>query len=132
MTSVMVRAKSRRDILTAAECASPLAARVYDLRHACVSMWLNGGIPPAQVAEWAGQSVAIPLKIYAKCLDGQDAIAERRIEEALGDVPALAAVGLEGVHIHDLRHTGNQFTANAGANLGNSWHGWATIVLAPR
>jgi len=31
-------------------------------------------------------------------------------------VPALAAVGLEGVHIHDLHHTGNQFTANAGAN----------------
>ena len=31
-------------------------------------------------------------------------------------VPAVAAVGLEGVHIHDLRHTGNQFTANAGAN----------------
>jgi integrase len=31
-------------------------------------------------------------------------------------VPALVAVGLEGVHIHDLRHTGNQFTADAGAN----------------
>jgi integrase len=31
-------------------------------------------------------------------------------------VPALAVVGLECVHIHDLRHTGNQFTANAGAN----------------
>jgi integrase len=30
--------------------------------------------------------------------------------------PALSAVGLEGTHIHDLRHTGNQFTANAGAN----------------
>ena len=30
--------------------------------------------------------------------------------------PALAAVGLEGIHIHDLRHTGNQFTADAGAN----------------
>ena len=60
-------------------------ARVYDLRHACVSTWLNGGIPPAQVAEWAGHSVAILLKIYAKCLDGQDAIAKRRIEEALGD-----------------------------------------------
>lgn len=25
-------------------------------------------------------------------------------------------VGLEGVHVHDLRHTGNQLTANAGAN----------------
>ena len=68
-----------------AEAASPLAGRVYDLRHACVSTWLNGGIPPAQVAEWAGHSVAVLLKIYVKCLDGQDAIAKRRIEEALGD-----------------------------------------------
>jgi hypothetical protein len=73
------------DTLSAAEAASPLAGRVYDLRHACVSTWLNGGIPPAQVAEWAGHSVAILLKTYAKCLDGQDAIAKRRIEEALGD-----------------------------------------------
>ena len=32
-------------------------------------------------------------------------------------LPALTAVGLEGVHLHDLRHTGNQLTANAGANL---------------
>jgi hypothetical protein len=34
-----------------------------------------------QVAEWAGHSVAILLKIYAKCLDVQDAISKRRIEE---------------------------------------------------
>jgi integrase len=32
-------------------------------------------------------------------------------------VPALAAAGLTGVHFHDLRHTGNTLTANAGANL---------------
>lgn len=31
-------------------------------------------------------------------------------------LPALAAVGLDGVHFHDLRHTGNQMTADAGAN----------------
>lgn len=31
--------------------------------------------------------------------------------------PALAAVGLPGVHFHDLRHTGNQFSAGAGASL---------------
>ena len=31
-------------------------------------------------------------------------------------LPALAAVGLEGVHLHDLRHTGNQLTASASAN----------------
>jgi integrase len=31
-------------------------------------------------------------------------------------LPALAVVGLKSVHLHDLRHTGNQLTANAGAN----------------
>ena len=69
--------------LTPAEYASQLARRVYDLRHACVSTWLNGGVPPAQVAEWAGHSVAVLLKVYAKCIDGQDQIAKRRIEDAL-------------------------------------------------
>jgi hypothetical protein len=29
--------------------------------------------------------VAILFKIYAKCLDGQDTLAQRRIEDALGD-----------------------------------------------
>jgi hypothetical protein len=67
------------------EYASPLAKRVCDLRHACVSTWLNGGVPPAQVAEWAGHSVAVLLKVYAKCIDGQDQIAKQRIEAALRD-----------------------------------------------
>ena len=77
--------KTRRSALTPGDYASPLARRVYDLRHACVSTWLNGGVPPAQVAEWAGHSVAILLKVYAKCIEGQDHLAKRRIEEALAD-----------------------------------------------
>ena len=32
-------------------------------------------------------------------------------------LPALAATGLPGFHFHDLRHAGNLFIANAGANL---------------
>jgi hypothetical protein len=48
--------------------ASPLAAVPYDLRHAALSTWLNAGIPPAEVAAWAGHSVDVLLKIYAKCL----------------------------------------------------------------
>ena len=32
-------------------------------------------------------------------------------------MPALIAIGLPGVHVHDLRHTGNQFSSDAGANL---------------
>ena len=31
-------------------------------------------------------------------------------------LPALDTAGLPGVHFHDLRHTGNQLIANAGAN----------------
>ena len=32
-------------------------------------------------------------------------------------MPALTAVGSSGVHLHDLRHSGNQLSADAGANL---------------
>jgi len=32
-------------------------------------------------------------------------------------LPALQAAGLPAIHFHDLRHTGNALTANAGANL---------------
>ena len=76
--------KARRMALTAAEQASPLARRPYDLRHACLSTWLNGGVYPTQVAEWAGHGVDVLLRIYAKCVVGQDELAKRRISEALG------------------------------------------------
>ena len=66
-----------------AEEASPLARRPYDLRHACLSTWLNGGVYPTQVAEWAGHGVDVLLRIYAKCIVGQDELAKRRISEAL-------------------------------------------------
>jgi hypothetical protein len=36
------------------------------------------------VAEWAGHSVEVLLRIYAKCLDGGDALVRRRVEAALG------------------------------------------------
>jgi integrase len=75
--------KARQMALTAAEQASPLARRPYDLRHACLSTWLNGGVYPTQVAEWAGHGVDVLLRIYAKCVAGQDELAKRRISEAL-------------------------------------------------
>jgi integrase len=75
--------EARRRALTAEQFASPLARRPYDLRHAAVSTWLNGGVPPAQVAEWAGHSVAVLLRVYAKCVDGAETYALERIAEAL-------------------------------------------------
>jgi integrase len=61
-----------------------LGKRPYDLRHACVSSWLGGGVPSPQIAEWAGHSVEVLHKIYAKVLAGQEASARERIERALG------------------------------------------------
>jgi integrase len=75
--------KARQLALTPAEQASPLARRPYDLRHACLSTWLNGGVYPTQVAEWAGHSVDVLLRIYAKCIAGHDELAKRRIDQAL-------------------------------------------------
>ena len=75
--------KARQTALTAAEQASPLARRPYDLRHACLSTWLNGGVYPTQAAEWAGYGVDVLLRIYAKCVAGQDELAKRRISDAL-------------------------------------------------
>jgi integrase len=75
---------ARTDAFTPEVAASALAEVPYDLRHAAVSTWLNGGVPPTQVAEWAGHSVEVLLKIYAKCLDGGASQMQRRMETALG------------------------------------------------
>jgi integrase len=75
---------------------SPLAQRPYDLRHAAVSTWLNGGVSPTRVAEWAGHSVDVLLRIYAKCIDGQEDLDLRRINQALNQKPEPAPGTAEG------------------------------------
>jgi integrase len=57
----------------------------YDLRHTCVFTWLHAGVPATQVAEWAGHSVAVLLRTYAKVLAGQEGTNRRRIEDTLAD-----------------------------------------------
>lgn len=85
---------ARQSAFTAKQQKSPLARRIYDLRHAALSTWINAGVAPTQVAEWAGHSLKVLLEIYAKCIDGQEEIAKRRIADALredGDAQADAA-----------------------------------------
>lgn len=82
-TAYRVWDMARAAAFSEAEYASPLARRPYDLRHAAVSLWLNAGVPPTQVAEWAGHSVNVLLKVYAKCVYGQEEVARTRIEAAL-------------------------------------------------
>ena len=82
-TYAKIWADTRRDVLTKVQYDSPLGKRPYDLRHACVSTWLNAGVGAPQVAEWAGHSVEMLLSTYAKCVDGQEDLARERIEQAL-------------------------------------------------
>lgn len=55
----------------------------YDLRHAALSLWLNAGAAPAQIAQRAGHSITMLLAVYTHCIDGQDDITNRQIERAL-------------------------------------------------
>lgn len=76
-------AVARTLALTPDQVASPLAARPYDLRHAAVSLWLNGGVAATEVANRAGHSVEVLLRVYAKCVDSGEEAAISRIDEAL-------------------------------------------------
>jgi hypothetical protein len=87
-------AQERRErVVDAAQ--TPLMGRPYDLRHATVSTWLNARVPAAQVAEWAGHGTDVLLRVYVKCIAGQQGEAERRIEDAMG-APGSRRAGQHG------------------------------------
>lgn len=75
-------AASPQVALSTSEQKSPLARRP-DLRHACASTWLNAGVAAPQVAAWAGHGVDVLLRIYAKTIEGQKAVARQRVQDAL-------------------------------------------------
>ncbi|WP_241564470.1 tyrosine-type recombinase/integrase [Nonomuraea polychroma] len=75
--------EARKLALTPEQVSSSLAARPYDLRHAAVSLWLNAGVPAPEVAKRAGHSVDVLLRVYAKCIDGQQEHINGKINNAL-------------------------------------------------
>lgn len=77
--------QARELALVPDQVSSVLAFRPYDLRHAGVSQWLNSGVPAPEVAARAGHSVDVLLKIYAKCIDGQEQEMNDRIMQGLGE-----------------------------------------------
>jgi integrase len=76
-------ARARVSALTDEQVHSPLACRPYDLRHAAASLWLNNGVPATEVARRLGHDVAVLLKIYANCIDGQEDTINDQITAAL-------------------------------------------------
>ncbi|WP_314175243.1 hypothetical protein [Streptomyces winkii] len=82
--------KARKEVLPAHEYESPMGKKPYDLRHTCLTTWLNNGVPPAQVDEWAGNSVPILLAIYARCIAGQTPDLLKRVE-GVQDLPSASS-----------------------------------------
>lgn len=75
--------KVRELSLTPAQVASPLMRRPYDLRHSGVTWRLNSGVPPVEVAAWAGHSVEVLMRIYAKCMTGLEDVWIGRMDQSL-------------------------------------------------
>jgi hypothetical protein len=71
-----------------------LARRLHDLRHAALSLWLNAGGDPAQIAARAGNSVAVLLNVYTHYIHGHHDLLNQQISHALGPLvggPRLSA-----------------------------------------
>ncbi|UQI47872.1 tyrosine-type recombinase/integrase [Streptomyces sp. HU2014] len=62
---------------------SPLAGRPYDLRHACITRWLNAGVPIAEVARRVGNSPEVIHRRYHGCIDGHEEAANTKISKVL-------------------------------------------------
>ncbi|MEU0780972.1 site-specific integrase [Streptomyces sp. NPDC006173] len=66
------------------KAASSLGRRPYDLRHTCITNWLNAGVPVAEVARRAGNSPEVIHRRYEGCIDGHEEVNNEKIEIAMG------------------------------------------------
>ncbi|MEU8773046.1 site-specific integrase [Streptomyces sp. NPDC048606] len=74
---------ARSKALSSTEVRTPLADVPYSLRHAGVSLWINSGVDPVEVAQRAGHSLTVLFRFYAKILKGQQSRANALIEKGL-------------------------------------------------
>lgn len=68
--------------------------RLYDLRHACATQWIHGGVSIGTVAERLGHAPDVTLSTYLGAMKGDEEIANERIAayfETWGvEIPATA------------------------------------------
>ena len=57
--------------------------RVYDCRHAAATTWLRAGVPLGEVARRMGHSVETLVSTYVGALEGDEALANDRIDAVL-------------------------------------------------
>lgn len=72
----------------------PVHPVLYDWRHLCLTNWLNRGIRPANVAQWAGNSVQVLLATYVKVIDNE-AVLRGLLDRRYAYLPRPAVTGRE-------------------------------------
>jgi integrase len=75
--------KVRQLALTPEQLATPLMRRPYDLRHSGITWRLNSGVPATEIAAWAGHSVEMLLRVYARCVAGLEEVWIARMDATL-------------------------------------------------
>lgn len=115
-----------RKALTAEQSLSPLVGRPYDLRHAAVSLWLNGGVAATEVARRAGHSVAALLRVYASCIDGEEPFT-RHTEFVWSLASEYAGQGRFSWSPLDLTRTRSLTRSKSTAGPATSQPGWRMV-----
>jgi hypothetical protein len=54
-----------------------------DLRHSGITWRLNSGVPATEIAAWAGHSVEMLMRVYARCVAGMEDVWIARMEATL-------------------------------------------------
>ncbi|MEY9859311.1 integrase [Catenulispora sp. GAS73] len=80
--------RARQAVLSEEQVASALAKTLYDWRHLCLTNWLNRGIPPANVAQWVGNSVPVLFATYVNVIDNEAVL--RGLLDRMYDLPVGA------------------------------------------
>ena len=91
-----VWSKVRRLGLTPEQLATPLMRRPYDLRHSGITWRLNSGVPATEIAAWAGHSVEMLMRVYARCVAGWEDVCIARMDATLRPADSEPAGTHEG------------------------------------
>ncbi|MGH9137100.1 MAG: tyrosine-type recombinase/integrase, partial [Acidimicrobiales bacterium] len=73
-----------RSLRRAREKVGQPPMRIYDCRHAAATTWLKAGVPLGEVARRMGHSVETLVSTYVGALDGDETVANKRIDAVLG------------------------------------------------
>ena len=73
-----------RALKRAAAAAGHQPMSPYDCRHACATTWLGAGVPLGEAARRLGHSVETLVTFYVGALQGDDLVANDRIDACLG------------------------------------------------